>query len=496
MNLLLLTLAAQAEQPVVDPAARAPGPSWLHTTGELRLDLELPPDFVVNTDGEEVGQGPHLDSRARLGLQLQGGVFLANLEGDLLSGQLAGDPWDLGPEDERGRGEVDVFDLDSQVPRRASLQANLKPLQIEAGLVTSQWGLGMVANDGAHDPYFGRTEFGDRVLRLRLSTAPFKAKGERLPLYLTVAGDRVVADDTARWSEDQSVYQGVGSVLYAPKSGARYGVYEVYRHQTEADDERKTTVWVTDLWAEQPIPLAGGQALRFGLEAAGIAGDTSRSVTYNARESLKVRSAGLTALASWGTREDRLVTTLRGGWASGDGDPDDDTLHDFAFDRDFDAGMVLFDELMGAVEQGAYNQLTDGEHAAVPPDGVDAVVTEGAVRRASFLQPIVSGKPLPWVKLQGGVMLAWASAPISQPFATYRNGGAPANHLGEPTEGYALGTELDWSVTVGDTVLHSGWVKPKPALVLQGGHLFPSEALAGAEAGVMSRVSVLGRLRW
>jgi hypothetical protein len=43
----------------------------------------------------------------------------------------------------------------------------------------------------------------------------------------------------------------------------------------------------------------------------------------------------VTAQARLSPEGDKLLCVLRGGWASGDGDPDDDQSHDFTFDRDF-----------------------------------------------------------------------------------------------------------------------------------------------------------------
>jgi hypothetical protein len=195
----------------------------------------------------------------------------------------------------------------------------------------------MVANDGAHDPLFGRNEFGDRVERVRVSTALPNARS----LSFTVAGDHVLADDTAREDLGQDAWQGVAAVLWADPAGRRLGVYAVYRHQLEADRERTTDAGVVDLYGELPVAVgAQGHRLQFGLEAAGIEGRTSRSQSYNSTEGLRVESAGVLAQAGAWTPKDRVGLILRGGWASGDGDPDDGVSHDFAFDRDADVGRA------------------------------------------------------------------------------------------------------------------------------------------------------------
>lgn len=490
LPLLCLPATALAGEPVTP----TPPPDPLFVTdGEARLIASLPPDATLDTEGTQLDQGFVLDSRLRAGAVLSPGAFKLKAEFDLFDGQIAGDAWGVpGIEDARHREEVDVLDGDSLSARQLSIGGRIGPAMIEGGLMTSHWGLGMLANDGAHDPYFGRDDFGDRVLRLR--TSVFLSK---MPVVaLTLAGDRVVEDEQATWtplSGGQAAWQGVGALSVRGEAYS-YGIYGVYRHQTEVDG-RVTSAGVLDLYADQTL-TAGPWWLRLAAEAAGILGHTERAQSYNSRGGLAVRSAGATGLVAARYREVPVTGTLRAGWASGDGDPDDGYARDFSFDRDFDVGMVLFDELQGAIDAAAFAQLSDPAHSGGAPDGAESLVGEGAARRMAFLQPILSGQPRPWLRLSGGVSLAWATAPIAQPFATYRNGGVPANHLGQPTEGYRLGTEFDWAMEFGDEdapLVRRGSFQPAPSLLLQGGHLRASPDLGG---GVYSLVTLTGRVRW
>ena len=145
------------------------------------------------------------------------------------------------------------------------------------------------------------------------------------------------------------------------------------------------------------------------------------------------------------------------------------------------------------MDAAAYAQVSDPTHSGGAPYGAEALVGEGAVRHAAFVQPVVGVTPRPWLDLKAGALLAWNTSPISQSFATYRNGGVPVNHLGDATAGYWLGTELDWAVTVGNVDATVLGVKAKPALVLQGGHLLASAEMGG---GVVSLVTATGRIRW
>ncbi|MDP2307197.1 MAG: hypothetical protein Q8P18_14320 [Pseudomonadota bacterium] len=494
--------AAPADEvpPPVDPSAPAPGLAPrkppVTVSGELRFLGSLPPDAIVDPEGQALGQGPVLDTRLRAGGAYSAESWAFRTEWDLYSGQLAGDAWDVsGTTDARGREGVGLFAGRSFVPRRISVDGRLGVVGVEAGLVTSHWGLGMLANDGAHDPEFGRADFGDRVIRVRVATRPIAGK----PLTVVLAGDRVVEDETATWSPffgGQSAWQGIASAIWGEVGAPRAGIYGVYRHQTEADGLRVTEVGVLDLYVDAPLTIPGW-SLRVAGEGAGIVGSSSRGQSYNAKDGLVVQSAGALALVD--ARPDALRDVFptrfiaRAGWASGDGNPDDGFSNDFTFDRDLGVGMVLFDELQGAVDAAAYAQLTDPEHSGGAPDGAEVLVAEGAVRHATFVQPVVGVTPRPWLDLKVGALFAWNTSPISQPFATFRNGGVPANHLGETTSGYWLGTELDWAVTVGDVEAKVLGVKAMPALVVQGGHLLASADMGG---GVVTLVTATGRLRW
>ncbi len=176
-------------------------------TSKSRAILTLPTDFALDAEGRTAEWGPAVDTRLRLGATASAGKVRGAVEADVLSGVIAGDTWALSPLDERDRHVRDALELDGITPRRLTLGVRLPWLDVEAGLTTSQWGLGMVANDGTADPVFGRTDFGDRVLRLRLATAPIR--GGDYPLYVLLAGDRVVADDLAVWAEGDAAWQGV-----------------------------------------------------------------------------------------------------------------------------------------------------------------------------------------------------------------------------------------------------------------------------------------------
>ena len=141
----------------------------------------------------------------------------------------------------------------------------------------------------------------------------------------------------------------------------------------------------------------------------------------------------------------------------------------------------------------SHDRITDPTISGEAPDGVDALVSEGALRGASYVQPVVQVHPLPWLDARLGIVAAWSTAPIREPFNSYRNGGVPTNHLGDTTKGQQLGTELNWALELGDPEAGLTALRLSPQLLLQGGHLQASEDLGGE---MLHLVMATGRVRW
>lgn len=459
-------------------------------TGEARAILTLPADFALDADGRMAEWGPALDTRLRLGAHGAWGKVRGAVETDVLSGLLVGDTWSLSPLDERDRHVLDALSADGITPRKLLLGARLPWFDLEAGLTTSQWGLGMVANAGATDPVFGRTDFGDRVLRARLATAPLQ--GGEYPLYVLVAGDRVVADDLARLSDGDVAWQAVAAVLYA-KGGLEVtedvrhlGVYGAWRDQVRSDG-RILRAGVLDAYGDWTFD-AGGRQVRLAGEAALLTGRTDVARTYLGPEALAIRQGGATARAA--LSGERVSWELRGAWASGDASTDDAVVGDFRFDRDLDVGMVLFDEIASRVDLAALEASSDPTLGARPPDGIQTLAAEGAFHAAIAVQPVVSVAPARWLDLSAGAVAAWSTQPIADPLRTFRAGGTARNRLGDAPDGRYLGSELDWAVDLHATA--EGWLA-LPSLEVQGGHAWASAAYG--RTGRVDHVMVIGRLR-
>ncbi len=493
---IVAALPAAATQSL--PLGKGETPAVIALDGEYRLTSTLLSAFPVDADGNTLDQAKVFDQRLRAGVHLSYLRFRVGTEWDLFTGQLFGDTWGF-ELDERRRYENSVIARESFVPRRAAVTLAWPAVMVEAGLVTSHWGLGLMANDGAHDPMFGRSDFGDRVVRVRVTAKPlYLAKGhpKRDTLHLTGAFDWVVADDMARHSQRQRAFQGIFSLLYADAASNRLGVYAVYRHQDELDEDRGTRAGAVDLFGQFPLALtSSGWGLLAAAEGAVIAGSTDRATTYASPERVSVFSGGAAGVVTVHSPQKRFQAHLRSGIASGDPETDDGVSRDFTFDRDFDVGMILFDQLMGGIEGGTYDLLTDPT-SSPPPDGVEALATEGAFRRAVFVQPVLQGAPRPWLDLRLGLLLAGGSVLYAHPYYSFRAGGVPTNHLGEPTGGRHLGTEVDWAIRIGGPIKPKLDGSPDAHFLIQGAHLALGSALKGEDSGPIHQLLLTGRFRW
>jgi hypothetical protein len=457
----------------------------LDAEGELRAFETLPVDFPVDDAGGTLGWGPAVDTRARLRLHWTApeGAWRAEAEGDAFSGQLFGDTWALPELDERGRAANDAVSAAGLVPRALTLGGRLPWFDLEAGLTTATWGLGLVANDGRTDPLFGRTDFGDRTLRVRLATAPFRSAAGpdgRLPLYVLVVGDRVVTDELARWSAGDRAYQAILATLLVRDLPAldgragtrRTGAYAVVRDQVSSTGEH-LRAHVLDAFVDWTL-RPGRWSVRLAGEGAWTFGSTDASRTYLSPEGVRVRQGGATVRTELGRGP--WTAHLRGNWASGDTSTDDDVVSEFRFDRDLDVGMVLFDEYLSALNLAAWRSATDPARAADPPDGIDLLVDEGAFHGATALQPALVLNATPGLQVRVGGVFSWSTGPIANPYTSFVNGGVPSNQFGRSTgDRRWLGSELDWAIATRELPFTTWAVRP--SLELQVGHAWPGAAL-------------------
>lgn len=447
--------------------AQAENESPFFSEGELRINATQRPGFQIDFEGRALDSGLTFDSRLRTttGIQLENWSILAG--GDLFHGNFAGSPWDIGENEHRYHPEsIGVLDADDFLLRSLQVQGGTQKIFVQSGVTTSHWGLGLVANDGNHRQSFGRQDYGDRVFRTSVVYRPLKN------IAIMTGGDFVLEDDIGGWKDGYESYQGLASVQYFFSKESKIGLLYVYRDQTEMETQKDLKGSFIDLYATTTKSF-GDYTLHVAWEGAYLHGETNRISNRNNPDGLLVRSFGTIGEIELAYLEMGSLK-LRSGFASGDSDSSDGVYSTFTFDRDSNAGSLLFDVHQAAREIAEYNLLTDPEHAGQPPDGVDSLITEGAIRQAMFVQPILQYNVNDWSDVALGSVLAWSTVPVKSSFISYRNGGAAVNHLGNPTEGYHLGTEVNWAVGVSKSLA----VGCTTRFSVEGAHLLPSTNLS------------------
>ncbi len=497
----------------------------LHGEYELRLrgasDLRLDPpvsDRSLTTLGQNyyiyhwLRMSPRLRYRDKI--QLVGQI-------DIPRGLVAGDTTQGVGAVRDSMSEARWWDIH---PRYLYLEYSSPIGVFRVGQQGAYWGMGMLANDGDHRTMFGDYNRGSLAERVLFATTPM---GKGTPLYVVLAGDLIFEDNTAdllgddlddyeedrigvaneegdsgRRTSGDRAFQGIMAVLWRKKT-AEIGVYGVLRSQ-ERDSQsidvltpyvEDLTVGVIDVSGKVNTPVPGSDAFLYAQgEVATIFGSTSfvRSAYVNAldptaeREDEKVRSFG--AVAKVGVvhmagdkknRFGRLVTEIEWGYASGDADPYDGTTKRFTMDPNHNVGLVLFDHVLAWKTARAATNASDASLVNRPSPGLQLLPSKGGVTGATYLNPRVLVRPVSWIDLKAGALIAQTTSDFVDPYHFGALGNA-ANYDGGDAGLHDLGLELDLGI---DTRIQSG--RNVVELGAEGGVLFPGHAFDDAAGNAL-----------
>lgn len=449
--------------------------------------------FALDREGTPSADGAVVSPRARISVTIANSPRAplrarAEYEQDLPTGELDRTV-------PAGLGMPDAADLAAPL-RKASLQLTYRQLIVGGGVTTSHWGLGLVANDGAHGWEPGSARFidprgGSRVLRAYAATGPYTRHG----LVIGVAAEQVLDDDTLLTARElatadgapadgDTARQAIALATLGLPTANWAGVYAVYRDQETADGR---TLHATVLDASTIRRLrVGPAAVMIGAEVAYIRGDTTFAPTIAHPEETvgQVGAAlrGTVDLGRWGGALDAL-------FASGDANLDDGEQHAFHASPNYDVGFILFPQVLAA--QSARGNATAGDPnlVGVPATGVERVPTRGSATNTIAVFPRAYVRPTRGVELYGGPLFAWTATDLVDPFNTMVAGGTPTNAVGGAPGRY-LGTELD----VGARARLIVW-GAELQLGLEAGALVPGAALRDAMGKSLGTVtSVRGML--
>lgn len=396
--------------------------------------------------------------RARVDVGAQVGSLALRLESDLFQGRLFGDeppaqPAEFAPSGTRfSDGEAfaaeNFFD-----PRNVYVEYRSIALA-RIGLQTSNFGMGLVANDGAEKDWdiFGQRYGGDRAFRALFGARPMAlvSGSSRKAQNVTVAvgGDFVYRDDNASFVDGDEVLQFISSIYYSDKDprnaeeASFLGLYFAYRNQTDFDGDELRVAAIDSSGRRSWNDDSQMWYYALGYETALLTGKTNRAYTTSGEFETGVLALGAAGEAEVRWKPVDLSMLLKAGYASGDANSDDDTLYRFRFDPNYKVGLILFDHYLPAVTRAGYTRATDATRSGAPPKGVEGLIADGAVENAYYLNPqLLFGDP-EGLLTAVGVLWAQSAVPLADPFNTFTAGGVPTGVNGNEAS-RDLGVEID-----------------------------------------------------
>ncbi|MDP6932930.1 MAG: hypothetical protein QGG40_08425 [Myxococcota bacterium] len=412
---------------------------WL----DFRDRLEATTAYTVDTDGAQVDTPPVLNSELRMGARVQrttGGDLPGSLEAVIELGLGTGDLWGRTALDGEALPGTEDANLTLRQAYARWILANR--VRVQAGAVTSQWGLGMLANGGQDTWTRGSASFvdargGDTVLRGMIATGPHGAhaiKGRGLVL----AGflDHVLADATLM-DGDRAWQTGAALTLGGyRRDQAMVGLYGVYRH-LDAEDGDTMDARVVDLTGRLPMKL-GARDFTVESELAVVTGKTTLGGTTDHPAHDLLQFGGVLRASCVGEGLGGVLDLI---YASGDQNPDDATQHGFRIDANFPSGLLLYRNVLAAQTGRAVATAGDPDLVGYPSEDLERFATRGSITNSLAVFPRFVW---PWetYELYGGPLFAWSEVAWTDPLQTRVVGGVPRNSLGAEPGGY-LGTELD-----------------------------------------------------
>jgi hypothetical protein len=427
---------------------RIEAPALVSQTMWSVSSLSLGDSVLSDGTAGQVNHDPRnaFNFQARLGLNIDTRkkyfpfIFSAHYEQDFISGFFRG-----------GESEADAIALPlEQNPeynaiRKAYARLTLGPfLTVSAGRMTSHWGLGLLANDGAHgwqpkSAYFGDPRGGDRVNRVLLATGPWTRK----KIIFSMAYDKVASDDILL-NEDQAE-QIILAAIYGYKKTTQIGAYVVQRTQDipqtieGINRQKETKVNVYDIYAKTRWRLPNDLKLYAEFEGVVIDGTTTLAPSPEFPKNDVVQLALATKLKLEGSRAGLVLDMI---YASGDQNFDDGSQNGFKADPNYELGLLLFRHVIASHTGRAPITASDPNLVGRPSEDLDRFPSRGSVTNTIAVFPRAWARLTDGLEVYGGPLVAWGDVPLADPRNTRFNGGYPINLLGGQGGTY-LGTELD-----------------------------------------------------
>ncbi|MBX3272258.1 MAG: hypothetical protein KF729_18485 [Sandaracinaceae bacterium] len=353
---------------------------------------------------------------------------------------------------------------------------------LRVGQQAFSWGLGIIANGGDTPPPFGDYRFGDLVRRVLFATKP---AGPDSSFTVAIAGDWVAYDLIADFERREDLaFQGLVAGFWE-EGDDRVGGYVAYRHQTNRLGDELSIV-VADLYANLHFDEPSGGRIRVSAEVAYVRGVTTftRTVEHPEHEVEQLMAVG-----QIGRVATDLDVIFEAGYASGDSNADDRFQRRATMDPDHRVGLILFPEVLAAMTARSATLAASPETFGRPARGLELLPTNGGVSGAYYLFPYAMWRPLEWLEGRLGMVIAWASTDLVDPYSQRARSRNQSYLGGDPTR-RDLGVEFDGAIRargpIAEGIELSGGV--------EGGVLIPGRAFDDESGQPMDVVGLL-RLR-
>ncbi|MEZ4241281.1 MAG: hypothetical protein R3F59_35015 [Myxococcota bacterium] len=231
------------------------------------------------------------------------------------------------------------------------------------GRVPLMWGSGIWLNDGISvDPL--SADYGDSTDRVQWEKL-FEDQ-----FYLRASVD-VPAERLVNVGDDTTAF-GLG-LAYKTEAMTAGAVLQLDHTGRRSDEVGALNVFTAD--------LAGDAVLGKMDVAAEVVGQFGGGDFDNGIDGAGITAVG--AVLEAGLEVDRFRAQVQGGLATGDGNPNDKSLREFTFDRDYSVGMFLFEQPMPTLAAATPTTTNGGRDYS-------QVVTGTALSNALFLKPQVT----------------------------------------------------------------------------------------------------------
>lgn len=348
---------------------------------------------------------------------------------------------------------------------------------------------------------FGVSRTGNMVDRVLFATKPleaFKAAADRSRsdaegFFLGLSYDRLVGDDPHLFADDvHQIATGVRFLAPTWAAGQDLWLSGYYVHRWDGQFGTR----INSLGARGYSRFGPRGRLALGFDIAANLGSTReiseayKVISNDPAVDQRVRQIGARGVA----RYDRKYWTVYAevDYASGNSDPQARApLTQFVFAEDTNVGLLLFKHVLAfQTARSSAAALETLRRLGAPSYPAEAVATRGAFTNAFALFPQLDVRPHKSVLLRGGVLLAWAPAPVNDPVASLKRRDSASiqddlvNFVGGKPGTY-YGTELDGRVQY-RFLEHF-------AIDVEGALLLPRDALRDADGNAVRSVLLQGR---